>query len=207
MNWRRLGGFVARRLSREEYLGLHLTVGLLLSVCLVIVFGLLANSVERPEHLVRFDERLGGELAESRLTSPVLRQVFLGITQLGSFPAMSALALFGALVLLLRLRRLLTLVWVIAPIGAGLLDAALKIFFERRRPPFPDPAIHETTLSFPSGHSMGPPIGYGLLAYVLVLALPRFWQRCLAGAGLAGLVVIIGFSRIYLGAHYFSDVL
>jgi hypothetical protein len=77
MNWHRLGGFVARRLSREEFLGLHLTIGLLLSVCLVIAFALIANGVERPEHLARLDERVGRELAASRTVSPALRHTFL----------------------------------------------------------------------------------------------------------------------------------
>jgi membrane-associated phospholipid phosphatase len=207
MNWRHLGGFVARRLSREEFLGLHLTVGLLLSVCLVLIFGFIAHGVVKPEHLADFDESLGEKLAASRSASPVLRHTFLIITQLGSFPAMSGLALFGVLILLLLLRRLLALVWVIAPAGAGLLDAALKVFFERPRPHFTDPAIHEATLSFPSGHSMGSVVGYGLLAYVVVLALRRRWQQLLVISGLAALVVLIGFSRVYLGAHYLSDVL
>jgi undecaprenyl-diphosphatase len=207
MSWHRLGGFLARRLSREEYLGLHLTVGLLLSVGLVIVFALIAHGIEKPEHLARLDERLGQELAASRAESPALRHTFLSITQLGSFPAMSGLALFGVLILLLLRRRLLALVWVVAPAGGGLLDTALKLSYERTRPPFHDPAIHEATLSFPSGHSMGSLVGYGLLAYVLVLASPRRWLQGLVIAGLGALVALIGFSRVYLGAHYLSDVL
>ena len=54
---------------------------------------------------------------------------------------------------------------------------------------------------------MGSLIGYGLLAYFLVLLLPRTWQRILAVVVLSALVAAIGFSRIYLGAHYPSDVL
>ena len=82
----------------------------------------------------------------------------------------------------------------------------LKVLFERERPPFRDRFIDETTKSFPSGHSMGSLICYGLLAYVLVLVLRRAWVRLLAVSGLSVLVLAIGFSRIYLGAHYVSDV-
>jgi undecaprenyl-diphosphatase len=166
-----------------------------------------ARSLEADRHLTRFDRTLGKALQLEREDDPWTRDLFLAITQLGSVPAMTALALFGALGLLVNGRRLLALVWVIAPAGGGLLDAGLKVFFERPRPEFRDPAISETTMSFPSGHSMGSLIGYGMLAYLLVLALPRWWARVAVVGGLAGLVLAIGFSRIYLGAHYFSDVL
>src|SRR5439155_11355775 len=93
-----------------------------------------------------------------------------------------------------------------SPVG-GVLDVGLKNLFERERPLFRDLLIVETTKSFPSGHSMGSFFGYGLIAYFLVLMLPRVWLRVCAVCGLALLVLAIGFSRIYLGAHYCSDVL
>ncbi len=207
MKWQHLWGFAARRLSLEEYLGLHLTVGMLLSLCLLALFGAIARNVEANKPLTQFDATLGLRLQEQRLESPPTRSLFLAITQFGSMPMMMVLALFGALALLLSRRRLLALVWLLAPAGSGLLDAGLKLFFERQRPPFRDVAIHETTLSFPSGHSMTSLVSYGLLAYFLVLVLPRWWARWLAVAGLSLLVLAIGFSRVYLGAHYLSDVL
>ncbi len=207
MNRSGLRRFVVRRLSHGEYLGLHLTVGLLLSLCLIGVFAAIAHSMQRPRHLVPFDHELGLRLQENRLASPVTRAVVVGITQLGSVSALTGLSLLVALLLLMRRRWLLAVVWLIAPLGGGLLDLGLKLFFQRERPLFRDPFIDESTKSFPSGHSMGSLIGYGLLAYVLVLALPRPWMRIGAVCGLTVLVLSIGFSRIYLGAHYCSDVL
>ena len=207
MNARRVWVFLARRLSREEYLGLHLTVGLLLSLCLLGGFVAIARSVEGHRQLTRFDETLGLRLQKQREASPLTRAVLVGVTELGSVPAMAGLALFVALILLVRRQRLLAIVWLIAPAGGGLLDMALKRFFERDRPPFHDPAIQTTTLSFPSGHSMGSVVGYGLLAYLLVLVLPSRWARLAVVLGLGLLVLAIGFSRVYLGAHYVSDVL
>jgi undecaprenyl-diphosphatase len=207
MTWQRLRGFIARRLSPEEYLGLHLTVGLLLSLALLFLFAAVARSVEADRHLTQFDRTLGLALQKDRQENPWTRDLFRAITQLGSVPAMTSLALFGALALLANRRWLLALVWVIAPAGGGLLDLGLKTFFERPRPEFRDAAITETTMSFPSGHSMGSLIGYGMLAYLLLPILPRWWARAAIISGFAVLVLAIGFSRIYLGAHYFSDVL
>jgi undecaprenyl-diphosphatase len=203
----RVRHFIARRLSHGEYLGLHLTVGLLLSLCLLGVFASIAHSVHRSATLNSFDDSLGLKLQENRQASPVTRTFFIGITQLGSVPVMAAFSVLGALVLLVYRHRLLALVWLIAIAGGGLLDMCLKELFERERPPFRDALIDTTTKSFPSGHSMGSLIGYGLLAYLMVLALPRLWMRVSVVCGLTLLVLAIGFSRVYLGAHYVSDVL
>jgi undecaprenyl-diphosphatase len=207
MNPSRLRGFVVRRLSHGEYLGLHLTVGLLLSLCLLGVFALIAHNVHGSSNLNSLDESLGLELNAYRQASPFTRALFVGITEFGSAPMMVALSVLGALLLLMHRRRLLALVWLIAPAGGVLLDMSLKHLFMRERPFFRDPFIDTTTKSFPSGHSMGSLIGYGLLAYLLMLSLPRVWMRLGVVSGLTLLVLAIGFSRIYLGAHYLSDVL
>jgi len=202
---RRLKDFLGRRLSPEEDLGLHLTIGLVLSLCFLGTFVAIAHAVESQKTEV--DHAVGLRLEEHRKESPRTRDCLLVITEFGSFPVLTGLALGGALVLLVAWRRLLALVWLLAPAGGGLLDAALKHFYVRERPSFPDPDIHETTLSFPSGHSVASVVGYGLLAYVLVLFLPRWWMRVTAILTLSLLVLAIGFSRAYLGAHYLTDVI
>ena len=202
---RGLKDFLGRRLSPEEDLGLHLTIGLVLSLCLLGVFVVIAHTVESQK--IEFDHAVGLRLQEHRQESPIARRCFLFITEFGSFPMMTGMAIGGALVLTIAHRRLLAFVWLLAPAGGGLLDAALKHFYVRERPSFPDPHIHETTLSFPSGHSVASVVSYGLLAYVLVLFLPRWWSRITALVVLGFLVLAIGFSRAYLGAHYFTDVM
>lgn len=94
-----------------------------------------------------------------------------------------------------------------AVVGADLLMQALKLLVHRARPEFVRPLIHAGGYSFPSGHATTS------VALYLVLALLSFgWVRRRAArvcilAGALTLSALIGFSRLYLGVHYLSDVL
>jgi membrane-associated phospholipid phosphatase len=203
---RRVGAFVARRLSSEEYLGLHLTIGLLICLLLLSAFAAIAHNVIVERELTEFDTRFGRDLEEHRLASPAVRDTFVVITQFGSVIGILSLAILVALVLMIRRRKLVAVVWLLALVVTGLLNFGLKTAIGRDRPPFRDPAIHETNESFPSGHSMGSIVTYGLLAYLLFLTVKGRVARAALVIVALLIVLAIGFSRIYLGAHYASDV-
>jgi undecaprenyl-diphosphatase len=207
MPWRRAGRFIRRQLSREEYLGLYLTIGLLISLLMLALVVAIARGFQGRSGVTRLDHEANLRLSEFRENTPELRLVLVITTQLGSVRVLTGLAVFVAILLLLRRRRLLAFVWLVGPAGGALLDTVLKVAFERERPPLRDPAINEMTMSFPSGHSMGSLVGYGLLAYLVVLTARPMWLRVSAVVGLSILVLAIGFSRVYLGAHYPSDVI
>jgi membrane-associated phospholipid phosphatase len=97
--------------------------------------------------------------------------------------------------------------WLAAVAGSAVLNQLLKGLFERPRPYFEHPLLVETSYSFPSGHAMESFVVYGMLAYFAVLALRSWKARVGVVFGAALLVVLIGLSRMYLGVHYFSDVL
>ena len=86
-------------------------------------------------------------------------------------------------------------------------NTLIKLTFQRIRPTT-EYAAHMwfKTYSFPSGHSCVSMVGYGLLAYFAVKLFP-FPLNIIVAVALACLILLVGVSRIYLGAHYPSDVL
>ncbi len=199
----RIWSFLGHRLSAREYLGLHLTLGLLIIVTMLNFFGEIADSVTESEEITHFDRALAHSMYQN--VTPTAIPIFRGITWLGDPEMLTVIVvLVGAMLLAGRYWYLLT-GWIIIPAGGGLLNTMLKSIFQRNRPELPNPFVVEMSWSFPSGHAMGSLITYGMLAYVLVIFLERRWDRTVIAA-IGTLVLLVGFSRMYLGVHYFSDV-
>lgn len=87
--------------------------------------------------------------------------------------------------------------------GSGLLNIAAKQFFARERPSLWESIAPEHNYSFPSGHAMG---SMTLAAVLILLCWPTRW-RWLVVASMVPFTVLVGFSRLYLGVHYPSDIL
>jgi undecaprenyl-diphosphatase len=196
--------FVARRFAAGEYLGLHLTVGLALSLAALWLFGGIAEDVIHHDPITQFDVTIANLLHQHATTTTT--ELAKGITRLGSPVIIGAWSLIVVVVLLTRKEYLTAGGWVAALLGGGLLDGMLKQIFHRPRPTWDVPIITPQGFSFPSGHAMESLVAYGMLAYLVWRALDRTWERvALAGCTLV-LILLIGLSRMYLGAHYFSDV-
>jgi membrane-associated phospholipid phosphatase len=129
------------------------------------------------------------------------------VTELGGSQALLAVTVSATLWLLLRRRVAHAALMVAALAGGELLNAALKGVFERPRPSFSDPLATAAGFSFPSGHAMVSLTVYGALAFVLAASMGGRRGRVLVLATALALVLAIGFSRVYLGVHYASDVL
>jgi membrane protein DedA with SNARE-associated domain/membrane-associated phospholipid phosphatase len=197
--------WLLRRLTPGQYLGLHLTVGLLAAAGGLWLFGGLAEDVLTGDSLVRFDRALDDYLHS--LATPPLTTFFLIVTALGSIEAIVLLGMVVATFLALGRRWLFLGSWLAAVAGSAVLNHLLKQLFERPRPYFKHPLLVETSYSFPSGHAMESFVVYGMLAYFAVLAMRTWESRVAVVFGTTLLVVLIGFSRMYLGVHYFSDIL
>ena len=197
--------FVARRFAVTEYLGLHLTVGLGLSLGALWLFGGIAEDIIHHDPLTQFDLTIAE--AFHRHASPTGVAIAKGVSLLGSpgFIAVWGLAVVG--LLLVRHQYLLLGGWLAALAGGGLLDVALKRVFHRTRPAWDVPLLTARGWSFPSGHAMGSLVAYGMLAYLLVREVHGRRLRLAVIASATVLVLLIGLSRMYLGVHYFSDVI
>jgi undecaprenyl-diphosphatase len=178
-------------------------VGLLVIALGILLFGLLARSVLNNTALVQFDQNLALALHDG--ARPVPTTIFLFFSLLG-FQVLWGIVLVVAVVLAIQRRWTYLMTWVAAWTGGEVLNQLLKQFFARPRPIFADPLQTAANYSFPSGHAMFSAIAYGVLAYFILLGLKQRWQRIAVIIGMLLLVLLIGLSRIYLGVHYFSDV-
>jgi membrane-associated phospholipid phosphatase len=202
----RLEQFLRNRLNRETYVGLHLTVTLIVGGLAIWLSGALLDAVLDNATVVRLDIALANWI-HSRANPTGLR-VSQIISELASPTTMGVIAVIGGAILLVRRRFTMLLTWATVFAGGGGLERLLKAVVHRTRPPFtPTPPV-EQSLSFPSGHSMMCAIGVGMLLYVLTVPrhMPRPWRGVLIGFGVSA-VLAVGISRVYLGAHYPSDVL
>lgn len=135
-----------------------------------------------------------------------LHPFMLAITSIGSVTwVVCATLIIGIIAFAKHQSRLAIAFLVIIP--SEVLNALLKMVFNRMRPETQfaqDMLLH--TKSFPSGHAFGSMMFYGLLAYLAFTRLPHGWNWAVSAA-LAVLILLIGISRVYLGAHYFLDVI
>ncbi|HTN90153.1 MAG TPA: phosphatase PAP2 family protein [Sorangium sp.] len=195
---------VLHGLSAAEYLVIHLALGLALSMA-ALVFVALAEAVNGGAAIVQVDLALARALHASSSSAGVA--ALRAFTFLGSGAALTVVAIVVAALLLRRRHRVLAIGWLIALAGGGLLNWALKALFERQRPTFADPLAVAAGWSFPSGHSMGTFITFGMLSYLGLLFVRTPRARLLLVAFALSWTVAMGFSRMYLGVHYLSDVL
>ena len=168
------------------------------------LFLAIAWNVSARTALVALDAQVAASLHAH--ATPAFTAFMLAVTHLNSTLAITLWSVVFAGVLA-RLRERYWILTLALSVGGGmLLNLLLKAAYERLRPSFDDPLVQLDTYSFPSGHTAAAVLFYGVLAAFLV---SRFYDRRLRAAiatGAIAMIALVAFSRIYLGAHYLSDV-
>jgi undecaprenyl-diphosphatase len=140
------------------------------------------------------------------IRSPFFLHLFNWITFFGSTTVIIAITGLVGFYLFYSQRSKAYLVGLIVTvIGASATSSVVKILVNRARPGGLIPSIIETSPSFPSGHATLGIALYGFLAFLLCKIYPKNTAAIVAVATL--LIVAIGFSRLYLGVHFPTDVL
>lgn len=185
---------------RDPFLRLCLVIG---PICLLVSIAL-AAAITGDNALVRFDKDFAATLHD-HARSPLI-EFFRAISWLGP-KGVWLTGLLGAAWLLVRREWWPLGIGVITITGGRLINNGLKDVFGRERPHFSPPLATEPSAGFPSGHAMMATLGYGFLVVLLWTRLPDRRMRIALAASTAVYVLLIGFSRLYLGVHYPSDVI
>lgn len=133
----------------------------------------------------------------------ILNKIFLSITMLGEAKLVLILALIISLILWYWNKKKQAIIMWIVIIGSGAITYTIKALIDRPRPE--NMLVLEESASFPSGHATIAMAFYGFLTYLLLREIKKY--RILVIIISAIIILALGYSRLYLHAHYLSDVL
>jgi len=178
--------------------------GLLVALILeALAFGHITEDYLTGDPIVRWDVHFATWLHE-HASSPLV-DLFKVVTYAGNAVVLGVVILATAALLLRRGKLNDAALLVAAFGGAVVVNGLLKLLFHRSRPELS--FVHLDTYSFPSGHAAAAAATFTAGAWLLALRRPNVRARVLLALAAAVLIGIVGFSRLYLGAHYLSDVL
>jgi len=194
--------FIKNRLARDSFRGLPATVLAFVFLYVLALFGGIIEDLITSDPIVGADIRLAHLLVIFR--NPISTKVFFWVTVLGKWEVITTFTLSAIASLCLLNHRRYILPLLAAILGSDAFTQLGKLLFHRPRPLS---ALYvEHSFSFPSGHATIAVAFYGFLTYIVMREAKRWETKvniCFAGIAL---VLLIGFSRLYLGVHYLSDV-
>ena len=198
--------FLARRLQPGGALGLSLTVSVVVLVAAGWAFGAVLQDVVAHDELALVDQPTQRFFVAHR--EAWLTLLMRGVTNLGNTAMLIGVLLSAGLLWRWRAgtwRPLALLASSLA--GAWALSNIVKALTHRPRPPAAQAIGHWTGSAFPSGHATSATAVYGMLAALLAATTPRWGRKVTAWTAAVLVVGLIGLSRLYLGAHWLTDVL
>ncbi len=188
-----------------RFLGLRLILAATVLLSSIILFSIIAISVVNGDAFTIVDAHIAHWLHVH--STPILTQYLLILTHLHDPITISFMValMAGYLIQKKRWYDVLTLLLVVP--GGMVLNLLVKQVFQRARPIFEQPLTMLTTYSFPSGHVAATTLFYGMLAVLLISKTQTRIKTAFIILIAFAMIVIVALSRLYLGAHYLSDVL
>jgi membrane-associated phospholipid phosphatase len=184
-----------------------LLVGGAIAVALSFVASRVYDAVSESEGVAGLD--LPILQAMMRLRTPVLDLLVTGYTDIAGPIGMPILAVVAILILSLRRRSWIPAILIAsAGVGSLLMTISGKDIIGRVRPPLADAVPpYEYSPSFPSGHTLNAVVIAGVVAYLVILRRQTTKGRVIPVVVAGVFTLTIGLSRVYLGHHWFTDVL
>ena len=190
--------------NRLQAVGISLVAGLLFSAAFVVVFGLLAREVFLTARAGPLDREI--TLFVRGLQTPLRDNLAVVLTFFGGHLFLAPATIAVALLLRAKGHPTSALLFFSSVAGGFVLNALLKIVFQRARPDLWPALVSEHTYSFPSGHAAMSTVFFGGLASVVFHLTDRRGPR-IASVALALLAIVtIMATRVYLGVHWTTDV-
>lgn len=199
-----LCSFANARLDRTRFSGLPSTLLGIAFLYTLLLLGGIIEDILALDPIVALDTRLDNLLYFYR--DELLVRGFLWITLLGKAKIVLSMATLCTVLFWIRKKREFILPLWITLAGSGLFSLIGKVAFHRQRPPGIG-VFTEASFSFPSGHATIATAFYGFIVYCLWRQAQLRNVRLNLLFGGSALILAIGFSRLYLGVHFLSDVL
>jgi undecaprenyl-diphosphatase len=190
---------------RRGFFGMHLVAGVIIFATMTFTLGAISEDIRNREPLTVADAQLSTWLHTHQ--TPLLTRAMFVVTWLGSGAIASCIAAPFVIYFIRRHRFYWLAAFAFSVYGGMLLNRILKYVFQRPRPHFDDPLLSLSSYSFPSGHTMTATVVFGVLAAYLFATTQNWRRRVVIVLVASFLILLVGFSRIYLGVHYLSDVL
>jgi undecaprenyl-diphosphatase len=187
-----------------QSLGAWLSLGLAGAVVALVFFSWLTSEMLEGE-TGAFDEAIRTFVHKHAM--PILTTIMQLVTWLGSVMWLIVFGVCVAIAFVLTKRWRDIALFIVTMAGGIVLNITLKLSFGRARPDTFFETPQPSSYSFPSGHALLSLCFYGALAAIITHRLRSRATCFLIWTAAAVLVILIGFSRIYLGVHYPSDVL
>ena len=194
--------FFQNRLNKNSFFGLPLTLLFLALVYALFLLGGVIEDIINSDIIVSADIHIANLMAVFRNAG--VTKFFFWVTFLGKWQVILIFTAATLIILWIWKRRLYILPLLISIVGSEIFTSAGKFIFHRSRPAMS--IYNESSFSFPSGHATIAVAVYGFVSYILIRNIREWKMKINIFFTGSFIIILIGFSRLYLGVHYLSDV-